>query len=293
MVQAASHQGTKASKVAYVGGAGLLVTTGFSRHSDRQLAVWAEADLAAPLKIENIDSSSGVLTPVVDPDTGMVYVFGRGDGNVRYYEVSAAPPHLAFLSQVISGEPQKGFAVMPKRACAAAACEVFRLYKVHATRDLVEPISMIVPRKSATFQADLFPDTAAPVAALTAAEWVAGAEAAPLLMSMRPGSGAESAASVTASSSLARTSRGRDKSPRTEAVTGALPLVRDTGDDSLVISDKNNDKKFHFLSRETQPDYRQKLDGGDKRADSIQVRSSSTIEHGNIPWRSEQISIWS
>ena len=291
MVQAASHQGTKASKVAYVGGAGLLVTTGFSRHSDRQLAVWAEADLAAPLKIENIDSSSGVLTPVVDPDTGMVYVFGRGDGNVRYYEVTAAPPHLAFLSQVISGEPQKGFAVMPKRACAAAACEVFRLYKVHATRDLVEPISMIVPRKSATFQADLFPDTAAPVAALTAAEWVAGAEAAPLLMSMRPGSGAESAATVTASSSLARTSRGRDQSPRTEAVTG--PLVRDTGDDSLVISDKNNDKKFHFLSRETQPDYRQKLDGGDKRADSIQVRSSSTTEHGNIPWRSEQISIWS
>ena len=23
-----------------------------------------------------------------------------------------------------------------------------------------------------------------------------------------------------------------------------------------MISDKNNDKKFHFLSRETQPDYR-------------------------------------
>ena len=35
------------------------------------------------------------------------------------------------------------------------------------------------------------------------------------------------------------------------------PIINDTTPESLVISDKNNDKKFHFLSKETQPDYRQ------------------------------------
>ena len=40
--QGSSHQGTKASKVAYIGNTGTLFTTGFSKFSDRQLAVWSE-----------------------------------------------------------------------------------------------------------------------------------------------------------------------------------------------------------------------------------------------------------
>ncbi len=43
----------------------------------------------------------------------------------------------------------------------------FRLYKLHATKDLVEPVSMIVPRKSNVFQADLYPETLAPIPALS------------------------------------------------------------------------------------------------------------------------------
>lgn len=33
--------------------------------------------------MESIDSSSGVLFPYYDHDTKMVYVAGKGDGNVR------------------------------------------------------------------------------------------------------------------------------------------------------------------------------------------------------------------
>ena len=54
-----SHQGTKAAKVAYLGDTGLIFTTGFSKFSDRQYAVWSQADLSQPLRIETIDSSSG------------------------------------------------------------------------------------------------------------------------------------------------------------------------------------------------------------------------------------------
>ena len=233
------HQGTKASRVAYIGNTGTLFTTGFSKFSDRQIAIWSEEDLSAPVKIENIDSSSGILNPVYDHDTNMVYVYGKGDGNIRYYEVLTESPWASYLSQVISGEPQKGFGVMPKRGVDSSSCELFRFYKLHATKDVVEPISMIVPRKSNMFQEDIFPDTAAPMPAMTAEEWLDGLNSWPELMSMRPG-----AIAPISTKSHSRPAQNN--------------VVRDNNiDESHVISDKNNDRKFHFLSQETQPDYRQ------------------------------------
>jgi hypothetical protein len=36
---------------------------------------------------------------------------------------------------------------MPKRGLEVRQCEIFRFYKLHATKGLCEPVSMIVPRK--------------------------------------------------------------------------------------------------------------------------------------------------
>ena len=36
---------------------------------------------------------------------------------------------------------------MPKRGCEVKRCEIVRFYKLHTTKEAVEPISMIVPRK--------------------------------------------------------------------------------------------------------------------------------------------------
>ena len=60
-----------------MGDLGRVFTTGFSRYSDRQYAVWDENTLSTPLRLENIDSSSGILTPYYDHDTRMVYVAGK------------------------------------------------------------------------------------------------------------------------------------------------------------------------------------------------------------------------
>ena len=88
-------------------------------------------------------------------------------GNVRYYELLEEEPYVYYLSSFISGAPQRGFGILPKRGCDTAQCEIFRFYKLHATKDLVEPISMIVPRKSESFQDDIYPETQAPVPSLT------------------------------------------------------------------------------------------------------------------------------
>lgn len=179
------HRGSKASRVVFLGDSQRLFTTGFSRYSDRQWAVWSANDLSEPLTIENIDSSSGVLFPFYDNDTRMVYVAGKGDGNIRYYEITEEPPYCHYISQFLTGFPQRGLGFMPKRGLDVYKCEIFRFYKLHATRPVCEPISMIVPRKSEQFQSDIFPDTAAPTPALSAEEWMAGKNRNPILFNLK------------------------------------------------------------------------------------------------------------
>lgn len=77
MQEGICHAGTKASKVVFLGSSGRLLTTGFSRHSDRQYAIWSQHDLTVPLTCETIDSSSGVVFPFYDNDTNMVFLAGK------------------------------------------------------------------------------------------------------------------------------------------------------------------------------------------------------------------------
>lgn len=180
------HLGTKCSKAVFLDNNRIL-TTGFSRHSDRQFAVWDQHDLKKPLVQEVIDSSSGVVTPYFDYDTRMIYLAGKGDGNIRYYEVVDEPPYVYYLNQFLSGQPQKALGFMPKRGVTVSQCEVFRFYKLHAAGNICEPISMIVPRKSTLFQSDLYPDTLANVPAIGAKEWFSGRNVQPMLRSMKTG----------------------------------------------------------------------------------------------------------
>lgn len=76
---------------------------------------------------------------------------------------------------------------MPKRGCNPHKCEIMRFYKLHAAKDYVEPVSMIVPRKSDIFHDDIFPPTTSTVPSLTADEWVSGQNRDPILVSLKDG----------------------------------------------------------------------------------------------------------
>ncbi|KAF4090832.1 hypothetical protein AMELA_G00056250 [Ameiurus melas] len=77
--------------------------------------------------------------------------------------------------------------VMPKRGLDVCSCEVFRFYKLVTTKSLIEPLSMIVPRRSESYQEDIYPMTAGKEAAMTAEEWLSGMDKGPVLVSLKPG----------------------------------------------------------------------------------------------------------
>ncbi|KAK2829758.1 hypothetical protein Q7C36_017748 [Tachysurus vachellii] len=178
------HEGSRPVRAVFVS-EGKILTTGFSRMSERQVALWDPNNINEPLTLQELDTSSGVLLPFFDPDTGIVYLCGKGDSSIRYFEVTDEAPYVHYLSMYSSKESQKGMGYMPKRGLEVNKCEIARFYKLHERK--CEPIVMTVPRKSDLFQEDLYPDTIGPEPSVEADEWFAGKEGKPILISLKEG----------------------------------------------------------------------------------------------------------
>jgi len=184
--QGQGHEGTKAARVVWCGELNKLFSTGFSKMRERQYAVWDPSDLSTPLKVEMIDTGSGVLFPYYDNDTQIAYVGGKGDGNIRYFELDNVSPYAYYISEFKSATPQRGLGWLPKRGVNVGDCEVARTYKL-TPKGSVEIVSFIVPRKSTLFQEDIFPPTKVDEAKLTVDRWLAGENSVPTKFSLKEG----------------------------------------------------------------------------------------------------------
>ncbi|CAH2355950.1 coronin-like protein [[Candida] railenensis] len=180
------HTGAKPSRICWLGNTDRILTTGFSRLSDRQIGIWNVKDISAgPIDgFIVIDSSSGVLIPFYDESTSILYLAGKGDGNIRYYEYESETDELYEISQYSSVDPQRGFAASPKYAVNVKENEVLKCFKT-LKDSCIEPISFTVPRRSELFQVDIYPDCPSYEPALSAEKWLSGSDCnGPKLMSM-------------------------------------------------------------------------------------------------------------
>lgn len=102
-----------------------------------------------------------------------------------FYEVNNDEPFVHPLSKS-KCTSYNGTTIIPKRFCDVKQCEIMRFLNI--TKTTIEPVSVLVPRKNSTtvFQEDIFPPVPAGVPALSAADWIAGANAPPVLTSMQP-----------------------------------------------------------------------------------------------------------
>ncbi|AQZ13648.1 CRN1 (YLR429W) [Zygosaccharomyces parabailii] len=180
-----AHEGAKSQRVIWLGNSDRLATSGFSRLSERQVGIWDAFHLENGHigSFYTVDQAPGILMPFYDDGNKILFLVGKGDGNIRYYEFQ--DDHLYLLSEYLSTDPQRGFAVAPRRSLNLKDNEIMKCFKtVVDTR--IEPISFYVPRKSEEFQHDIYPDAPSDRPALTAEEWFSGKLAeGPLLVNLK------------------------------------------------------------------------------------------------------------
>lgn len=174
VLETPSHEGSKTAKLVFDNTRNWILSVGFGTASNRQLRIWDIKNPSTPLYKVVIDQGSGVMTPYFDEATQILFVSGKGEKNIRYYELTDEKPHCFYLATSDAGNPQRGIAALPKRFVDTKRCEIVRFYRL-SEKATIEPISMIVPRKSEMFQEDIYPpvvDHCTP--SMTAEEWKSG-----------------------------------------------------------------------------------------------------------------------
>uniref|UniRef100_A0A8C5K159 Coronin n=1 Tax=Jaculus jaculus TaxID=51337 RepID=A0A8C5K159_JACJA len=176
VLQEANCKNHRVNRVVFLGNMKRLLTTGVSRWNTRQIALWDQEDLSMPLIEEEIDGLSGLLFPFYDADTHMLYLAGKGDGNIRYYEISTEKPYLSYLMEFRSPAPQKGLGKEPRGHRAA----------VHRRLD---GLGLWIDTPTPTLQSSVKIDAMRPGTepALTPDEWLKGINRDPVLMSLKDG----------------------------------------------------------------------------------------------------------
>ena len=135
-----AHEGSKTVKLSYMNDDNHLLSVGFTKQSQREMKIWDLRKTDAPLSRVDIDQAAGVIMPFFDPDTNMIWLAGKGDGNIRYYEYVDHDPWTFPLSEFRSTTSCKGMCIIPKRANNIMKCETARILKL-TPNDGVQPVS--------------------------------------------------------------------------------------------------------------------------------------------------------
>ncbi|VDK83513.1 unnamed protein product [Onchocerca ochengi] len=237
------HDGSMLSRVLFYGipdasNNERIITTGSSRSTRRQLAIYNSRSLDVPLTVVDIDGGSGFLMPVIDNDLNLLYIAGKGDANIRFYELLDEVPFISYLNESSGSKAHTAVCQLPKRGLNVLQCEIMRIFRVDAEQLVIEPLSFFVPRRADGFQADLYPPTRSPTPSLSFREWLAGLNREPIMLEL--------------------------KDCLLNCTNKPVTFAKESNRTKLKIADVNNDRKFRFLSQVTKPDYREITDREDR-----------------------------
>lgn len=197
-----AHDGLRTVKVCFTPGKGpsgeSLCTVGFTKQSKRQFRLWDQRKMDKFYAQENIDQAAGAILPFFDEETQILFLAGKGDANIRYYELVDDAPWQFYIEDFRTKEPCRGMCTVPRRCMDTSLPEITRMLKL--TADKIIPLSFICPRKSDLFQADLYPDTPSgnPAGGITADKFFNGAKGTFDLVSMDPRNKGKSSTAATA-----------------------------------------------------------------------------------------------
>lgn len=134
--------------------------------------------------MRRLDDQAGIAHLHFDEDHKVLYIAGKGELSINFYQFTNEAPFIEPLSSFKSKEPQKGFSMLPKRSVNVMESEVMR--GVRMTSKTVEYVKFKVPRKTGGFSAELYPAWRSTTAAHDFASYAEGNNKDPLREEVAP-----------------------------------------------------------------------------------------------------------
>ncbi|KAL6051576.1 Coronin-like protein crn1 [Balamuthia mandrillaris] len=183
--QITAFDGARGGKCSWMGKMDKILVTGHTRQSERETAIFDPRNLSQRLFTQGGEPSPSPVFPIFDEDSNVVFLVGKGDGNIKMFEVVDSSPFFQPLLEYKTSKPQAGISAFPKRSLNVMDCEIARFLKLSG-KDVI-PVSFTVPRQHKDFfQDDLFPNSWDGQPTATAEEWFGGANNQPNLVSLEP-----------------------------------------------------------------------------------------------------------
>jgi len=80
------------------------------------MKLWNTKDFSKPVLTQTIDKSSGVIKPFFDKYLEILFLCGKGDGNIRYFEWLNGNLK-SYGNDYKTAVPGRGYGMLPKYTC--------------------------------------------------------------------------------------------------------------------------------------------------------------------------------
>lgn len=164
-----AHDSSKSQKMCFLD-SNYLFSCGFNKSNERQVKLYDMRNFENAVQELKVDNQTGIMLPFYDSDIGLIFIPGRGEGNIKYYEFNNG--NINYASEYRSSVPQKGIAMAPKRSMNYNKCEIDRLAKL--TINTIEYLSFYVPKRNEGYDSNVYPLCVSGEVALNTDEWIAG-----------------------------------------------------------------------------------------------------------------------
>ena len=101
-----AHENNRDIRLAWTGIQEHLVSTGFNQMREREAKLWDTRLFSSALASVTLDTSPGPLIPLLDPDSGLLVLAGKGENQLYCYEVTPQQPALSPGESLLSLPPR-------------------------------------------------------------------------------------------------------------------------------------------------------------------------------------------
>jgi WD40 repeat protein len=186
-VKTKGHDSPKTMKMTWVSEYN-IISTGFSKSNTREMKLWDirkvknDLSLESPVQSFTIDHQSGIPTPYFDEDLKILYIFGRGEGNMHYYDLNDSK--IKQCNDFLTSDPTEAIVMFEKKTMNYNKCEIARFAK-YTKNNIVQYLSFYYPKRNPEFEESLYPPTFCGESAMNLEEWISGNNKDPVKKDIR------------------------------------------------------------------------------------------------------------